>query len=160
MMNSKITYRLTLLRLILFCIMPLILPALIFLVGGILINDLSSLSLVVLFIFLLSLFMAYCYLFINHYKIASPAQLVIGNHQMTITGNNETITILLNEISAIKEYSSGRRSFWSNILFWTFEANGKTFTVSSLTISQSNFERYFYNRTTQVYRFFPLIIHP
>jgi hypothetical protein len=98
----------------------------------------------------------FVYLFFNHLPLARQTQLIIEGKTIKCSQAGHDWQVKVSDIEEIIEYSANRLP-WSYIMKWTIKAGNKQITISSLTISQSNFERHFYNKITHKTSFFPTI---
>ncbi len=94
------------------------------------------------FIFFVGLFI---YLFINHLPYARQTQLIIINKTFKIIQSDNSYTANFSDIEEIVNYSANKLP-WGYIMKWRLKTADKEVIISSLTISQFNFERHFYNR--------------
>ena len=99
------------------------------------------------FVFVVGIFM---YLFFNHLPIARKAQLVItgvgtNDKGIEITQGDTFYATHSSDIKEIVEYSTSKLP-WSSIIKWKIITDDNQITISSLTISKYNFERYFWNK--------------
>ena len=95
------------------------------------------------FIFSAGMFL---FLFFNHLPIAKQTELIITNKNFEIIQQGQTYSGELNDITEVVEYSTGRLP-WSSIAKWIVKTGDREIVISSLTISKSNFKRYFWNKT-------------
>ena len=98
----------------------------------------------------------FIFLFFNHLPLARQTELIIEGKQLTIVREGEEEHIHFSEITGIKEYSTAKLP-WSSIKKWHISANGKEYVVSSLIISQLNFERHFHDKTETKAPLFPTV---
>jgi hypothetical protein len=98
----------------------------------------------------------FVFLFFNHLPLARQTELIIEGKQLTIIREGKIESIHFSEITRIKEYSTAKLP-WSSIKKWSISTNGKEYIISSLTISQLNFERHFHDKTETKVSFFPTL---
>ena len=96
----------------------------------------------IFFLFTVGLFI---FLFLNHLPIARQTQLIIINKTFKIIQSDNYYIANFNDIEEIVNYSANRLP-WGYIMKWKIRTTDAEFTISSLTISQLNFERHFYNK--------------
>lgn len=112
---------------------------------------------IIAFTFFLIFFVGiFVFLFLNHLKIAIRTELIVKGKQLILIQGEKEETVDFNDITQIREYTANRLP-WGRIIKWCLTANGNTYTISSLTISQLNFERYFYDKIESKTTFFPTI---
>jgi hypothetical protein len=87
----------------------------------------------------------FSFLFFNHLPLARQTELIIRGKTFEIIQRNQSFLFDVSEVSEVIEYSTPRLP-WSSIVKWTLKAGSKEFTISSLTISQFNFEKHFYDK--------------
>ena len=104
-------------------------------------------------IFVVGIFM---FLFFNHLPLANRTEIIVKGKQFLIIQNGKEDSTNFDDITKIEEYTANRLP-WGRIVKWCLTANDKTYTISSLTIAQLNFERYFYNKTVSRTTLFPTI---
>ncbi|HYH16969.1 MAG TPA: hypothetical protein VD794_17170 [Flavisolibacter sp.] len=95
-------------------------------------------------------------LFFNHLPSALKTELVLKGKQLTIVRNGREETINFVDIAAIKLYTA-KKLPWGFIMKWCLTAKDKDYIISSLTISQLDFERYFHDKTEVKVSLFPKI---
>jgi hypothetical protein len=134
--------------------------SIILLVGILLkINGTTGFKLVDYFVWLfLFLFFAgvYVFLFINHFSLARNTEVFITYRDFEIVQNGKKIQGSFNDIQHIMEYNA-RRLPWMSIIKWEITVGSQKIILSSLTISKSSFDRYFYNKIDEQFAFFPRI---
>jgi len=96
----------------------------------------------------------FLFLFINHLLKEKNTELKIGNDEITISRDGKKETVIFSDILNINQYSTYRMP-WSSIIKWEIITAKKKYTVSSLSISKLNFERYFLNKIKYKTDFFP-----
>ncbi len=94
------------------------------------------------FIFFVGLFI---YLFLNHLPYARQTQLIITNKTLKIIQSDNSYSTSFSDIDEIVNYSANRLP-WGYIMKWKIRTADTEVIISSLTISQFNFERHFYNK--------------
>lgn len=98
----------------------------------------------------------FVFLFFNHLPIARHTKLIVKSKQITIIQGEKEAVIDFDSITKIEEYTANRLP-WGRIVKWCISSNGKIYTISSLTISQLNFERHFHNKTDSKTNLFPMV---
>jgi len=76
--------------------------------------------------------------------------MTIVDKSVSITQGDETNSFNLSDIDEIIEYSA-KKLPWGFLVKWQIKTADKTILVSSLTISQNNFERHFWNKIRHKY---------
>lgn len=94
------------------------------------------------FIFAVGLFV---FLFFNHLPVARQTQLIIVDKTLQIIQGDRSYSANFSDIEEIVEYSS-KKLPWGFVMKWKIKIADKEIVVSSLTISQFNFERHFHNK--------------
>jgi hypothetical protein len=98
----------------------------------------------------------FVFLFFNHLPLARQTELMIEDKQLTIIREGKEERIHFSEITGIKMYTA-KKLPWGFIMKWCLTANGKDYVISSLTISQLNFERHFHDKTKAQVSLFPTV---
>jgi hypothetical protein len=98
----------------------------------------------------------FVFLFFNHLPLARQTELVIQGKLLTIIRGGKVERINYSEITSIKEYSA-KRLPWGFIMKWSLKTNEKEYIISSLTISQLNFERHVNDKTETKVLLFPKV---
>jgi hypothetical protein len=98
----------------------------------------------------------FIFLFFNHLPLARQTELIIKGKQLTIVREGKEERIHFSEITGIKMYTA-KKLPWGFIMKWCLTANGKEYVISSLTISQLNFERHFHDKTETKVSVFPTV---
>jgi hypothetical protein len=120
-------------------------------------NEAKSVQLLALSLFMLFCVGPFAFLFFNHLPLARRTMLIIKDKilYILIDGQQEKIEFL--EIKNITEYSTAKLP-WSSIRKWIISANEKEYVISSLTISNLNFERHFYDKIETKVSFLPMVL--
>lgn len=105
------------------------------------------------FIFAVGLFV---FLFFNHLPFARQTQLIILDKTFKIIQGNRCISAKFSDIEEIVEYSS-RKLPWGFIMKWKIKIADKEIVISSLTISQHDFEQYFWSKIKHKVSLMPTI---
>ncbi len=105
------------------------------------------------FIFSVGIFI---YLFLNHLPYARQTQLIIINKTFKIIQSDNSYSANFSDIEEIVNYSANRLP-WGYIMKWKIRTADTEVIISSLTISQFNFERHFYNKIKDKTCFLPTI---
>ncbi len=98
----------------------------------------------------------FAFLFFNHLPLARQTELIIDGKRLTIVREGKEESIHFSEITGIKEYTA-KKLPWGFIMKWCLTAKGKEYVISSLTISQLNFERHFHDKTETKVSVFPTV---
>jgi hypothetical protein len=111
-----------------------------------------------LFVFTVGLFL---YLFFNHLPFARYTELAITQqgsvvNQITITHGSVRYTTDYVDIKEVIEYSTAKLP-WSSIIKWEIITKDYQIFISSLTISQYNFERIFWDKIKQKTHLLPKV---
>ena len=96
----------------------------------------------------------YVFLFFDHLSLARETELIIGKHTFQIIQGSQSYSCNMDAVNEVIEFSAGRLP-WGPIVKWKVKTRDKEFVISSLTISRSNFERHFWNKTTEINSLFP-----
>ena len=113
---------------------------------------------VLIFVYSVGLFI---YLFFNHLPLAKQTELAISRqgafvNQIKITQGGNIFSTNYNDIKEVIEYSSVKLP-WSSIVKWVIITKDNQIMISSLTISQNNFERNFWDKINQKPHLLPKI---
>lgn len=106
-----------------------------------------------LFVFAVGLFI---FLFFNHISFARQTELVFFDKQLQLFQGDKSSAIDFKDIKEIIEYSS-KKLPWGHIMKWKIVTTDKEFVVSSLTISQFYFEKYFWGKIKHKVSLLPTI---
>ena len=98
----------------------------------------------------------FVFLFFNHLPLARQTELIIQGKLLTIVRDGKVERIDFSEITSIKEYTA-KKLPWGFIMKWSLKTNEKEYIISSLTISQLDFERYFHDKTETKVSLFPTV---
>ena len=98
----------------------------------------------------------FVFLFFNHLPLARQTELIIKDKQLIIVRDGKEERIDFSQITSIKEYTA-KKLPWGFIMKWCLTANGEEYVISSLTISQLNFERHFHDKTETKVSLFPTV---
>ena len=105
------------------------------------------------FIFTVGIF---AFLFFNHLPLARKSELVIIGKTFQIIQGDNFYLVNFSDIENIVEYSANRLP-WGYIMKWKIKTNNTEILISSLTISQLNFERHFYTKIKHETKLLPTI---
>jgi hypothetical protein len=106
-----------------------------------------------IFVFTVGIFM---FLFFNHLQFARHTRLIIADQTFKICQGDYSFSASFENIEEIIEYSS-KKLPWGFIMKWKIKVGDSEFIVSSLTISQLNFESYFYKKIKHKVSLLPII---
>lgn len=112
----------------------------------------------IMFIYAVGFFI---YLFLNHLPLAKQTELAITRQgtvvkQIKIIQGHNIFTTNYNDIKEVIEYSTVKLP-WSSIVKWVIITKDNQIMISSLTISQNNFERNFWDKIKQKPHLLPKI---
>ena len=115
----------------------------------------SSIQILAFVIFLIFTTGIYIFLLFNHLRIARQTVLKIVNRQININQFEKSATINFEDIKEIIEFSTAKLP-WSRLIIWEINTtNNHHYRISSLTISKSEFERFFWNKIETKTKLFP-----
>lgn len=98
----------------------------------------------------------FVFLFFNHLSLARQTELCVVGKTFQIIQGGKSYSASFDDIQEIIEYSS-KKLPWGFIMKWKIKSKYNEIIVSSLTISQLNFERHFHNKIKHKVSFLPTI---
>lgn len=105
------------------------------------------------FIFAVGLFV---FLFFNHLQFARQTELTVNGKTFKIIQGDHSYSANFDDIEEIIEYSS-KKLPWGFIMKWKIKVADNEIVVSSLTISQFNFESHFHNKIKHKVSLLPIV---
>ncbi len=109
------------------------------------INELTLTDIIAWTLFSIFAIGFFVFLFFNHLSSAKQTELIVFDKTFKIIQGDYSNLISFDEIKEIVEYSSNKLP-WSLIMKWKIKLSEREIIISSLTISQFNFQRHFYDK--------------
>jgi hypothetical protein len=119
-------------------------------------REISSFELLVIVLVLLPFLAPFFYLFFNHLKLAKHSILVIKEKEITFICKKSINSFNFSEIIEIRQYCTYRLP-WRDIVRWDLITKNGRYIISSLIISESEFDKYFFNKIEKLIMFMPTI---